>query len=110
MWCNPPSTGSAAIFGHACRGRGLASPHGAAWPNERCITKLENAHGTESRELLYRWPPWAGLSVGVHESVEKPDGVVFRCSVRGRRLEIPAWMFDRSACARCVLQLMPMST
>jgi hypothetical protein len=30
------STGSAAIFGHACRGKGLASPHGAAWPNERC--------------------------------------------------------------------------
>jgi len=71
-----------------------------AWPNERCITKLENAHGTESREPLYPWHPWAGLSVGVHESVEKPDGVVFRCSVRGRRLEIPAWMFDRSACAR----------
>jgi hypothetical protein len=35
-----------------------------AWPNERCITKLENAHGTESRELLYPWHPWAGLSVG----------------------------------------------
>ena len=65
-----------------------------------CTTKLENAHGTEFREILYPWHPWAGLSVGVHESVEKPDGVVFRCRVLGRRLEIPAWMFDRSACAR----------
>lgn len=40
------------------------------------------------------------LSVGVPESVEKPNGVVFRCSIRGRRPEIPAWMCDRSACAR----------
>ena len=40
------------------------------------------------------------LSVGVPESVEKPNGVVFRCSIRGRRPEIPAWICDRSACAR----------
>jgi hypothetical protein len=35
-WCNPPSTGSAAIFRYACRGRGLASAHGTTWPNEWC--------------------------------------------------------------------------
>ena len=64
------------------------------------ITKLENAHGTEFGELLYPWHPWAGLRIGLHESVSKPDGIVFRCRLYGRRLEIPAWMFDRSACAR----------
>ena len=30
MWCNPLSAGSATIFRHGCRGRGLASPHGTA--------------------------------------------------------------------------------
>jgi hypothetical protein len=30
-----------------------------------CTTKLENAHGTEFRELLYPWHPWFGLRVGV---------------------------------------------
>jgi hypothetical protein len=40
-------------------------------------TKLENTQGTELRELLYQWHPWAGLSVGVHESVEKPEIIIF---------------------------------
>jgi hypothetical protein len=39
----------------------------------------------------------------VHESIEKADGVVFRCTLSGseadRGLEIPAWMFDRTVCA-----------
>ena len=69
-----------------------------------CTTRFENAHGTELRELLYRWHPWFGLRVSIHEAVDKADGVVFRCSLNGtdadRRLEVPAWMFDRSACAR----------
>ena len=64
------------------------------------ITKLENAHGTEFGKVLYPWHPWAGLRIGLHESVSKPDGIVFRCRLLGRRLEIPAWMFDRSVCAR----------
>ncbi len=37
-------------------------------------------------------------------TVERSDGIVFRCNLTGsdadRWLEIPAWMFDRSACAR----------
>src|ERR1700739_4691956 len=73
----------------------------AAWC---CTTKLENTHGPEIRELLYPWHPWFGLRVAVHEAIVKSDGVVFRCSLSGseggRWLEIPAWMFDRSACAR----------
>jgi hypothetical protein len=66
-------------------------------------TKLKNTHGTEFRELLYPWHPWFGVRVTVHEAINKSN-VVFRCSQRGcdadRGLEVPAWMFDRSACAR----------
>ena len=65
-----------------------------------CTTKLENGHGTEFREVLYRWHPWFGLRVAVHEAVSRSDGIVFRCTLTGggRRLELPAWMFDRAAC------------
>jgi hypothetical protein len=69
-----------------------------------CTTRLENTHGTEFRELLYRWHPWFGLRIDVHEAIERPDGRVFRCTVSGsnedRWLELQAWMFDRSACAK----------
>ena len=73
----------------------LAAPH--------CTTRLENTHGTEIRELLYPWHPWFGLWGAVHDAINKSDGVIFRCSLSGsaagRWLEVPAWMFDRSACA-----------
>ena len=78
------------------RRRELLGPASGVGAND-CITKLDNAHGTEFGELLYPWHPWAGLRIGLHESVSKPDGIVFRCRLHGRRLEIPAWMFDRSA-------------
>ena len=69
-----------------------------------CTTRLENTHGPEFRELLYRWHPWFGLRVGVHEAIGRSGEVAFRCSLSGtdvdRWLEIPAWMFERSACAR----------
>lgn len=70
----------------------------------RCTTRLENAHGTVCREVLYRLHPWAGSEVFVHAVIDKADGVVFRCTLDGseteRFLEIPSWMFDRAACAR----------
>ena len=51
-----------------------------------------------ARRILYPWHPWAGhrpsrvgLETGWH---------CLSLSPHGRRLEIPAWMFDRSACAR----------
>ncbi len=76
-----------------------------------CTTKLENAHGTEFRELLYPWHPWSGLRIGTHEAIERPGGVVFRCDLTAsdanRWLEIPAWMFDRSACAKVRLAAEP---
>ena len=65
-------------------------------------TTFRNAHGTVLRELLYRWHPWFGLQVAIHEAVDKADGVVFRCTLNGsaadRWLEVPAWMFERAAC------------
>src|SRR2546421_7033887 len=76
-----------------------------------CTTRLENAHNTEFRELLYPWHPWSGLRIGIHETIERPGGVVFRCDLTAsdanRWLEIPAWMFDRSACAKVRLAVEP---
>jgi hypothetical protein len=70
----------------------------------RCTTKLKNAHRTEFRELLYRFHPWSGLPIAIHEAIDKPDGVLFRSDIvdsdSDRWREIPAWMFDRSACAK----------
>jgi len=81
---------------------GSRSRHAAG---QRCTTRRGNAHRTEisgEREVLYRWHPWAGCIVRVHEAVEKVDGTVLRCSRGGgateRWLELPAWMFDRAAC------------
>jgi hypothetical protein len=52
---------------------------------------------------LYRWHPWFGLLVCVHQAIDKADGVAFQCTLSGsdadRWLEIPARMFDRAACA-----------
>ena len=70
-----------------------------AW---RCTTTFENAHRTVLREVLYRHHPWFGRRVCVHETVDKADNVVFRCTLDESRaerwLEVPAWMFDRTAC------------
>jgi hypothetical protein len=44
------------------------------------------------------------LRICVNEAIDKSDGIVFRCSQRGsdadRCVEVPMWMFDRSACVR----------
>ncbi len=82
----------------ACDGQGSSAASCS------CTTRLENAHGTEFREVLYRWHPWFGLRVAVHETVTRLDGIVFRCTLTGgggRQLELPAWMFDRAACRDC---------
>lgn len=66
-----------------------------------CTTRFENAHRTVLREILYRYHPWFGRQ-DVHGTVDKADEVAFRCSLDGsqtdRWLEVPAWMFDRTAC------------
>src|ERR1700750_566864 len=78
----------------------------------RCTTTFENTHGTGYRELLYRWHPWCGLRGCVHEAIDRADGVAFRCRSSGADShlwrELPAWMFDRAACAdRATLSTSP---
>src|SRR5262245_34205049 len=98
-----PLTDRSARSGLCCRSRCEVAP--------RCTTRLENAHGTEFWELLYPWHPWSGLRIGIHEAIERSGGVVFRCDLTAsdanRWLEIPAWMFDRSACAKVRLAVEP---
>src|SRR3954468_23539272 len=77
-----------------------------------CTTRVENAHGTVVREVLYRWHPWFGLDVHVHAASTKSDGAYFRCTLNGadgaRWRELPAWMFDRAAClGPCMLVAEP---
>src|SRR3981189_1260431 len=67
-----------------------------------CTTRFENAHRTVLREVLYRHHPWFGRRVCIHRAVDKGGFVVFRCTLDGsqadRWLEVPAWIFDRTAC------------
>src|ERR1700736_649532 len=64
-------------------------------------TRFENAHRSVLREVLYRHHPWFGRRVCIHGTVERAGYVVFRCTLEGsqsdRWLEVPAWMFDRTA-------------
>src|SRR3954465_14846452 len=49
----------------------------------RCTTRVENAHGTVVREVLYRWHPWFGLAVHVHAAIPQSDGGYFRSTLDG---------------------------
>jgi hypothetical protein len=64
-------------------------------------TRFENAHRTVLREVLYRHHPWFGRRVCIHGTVDKAGYVFFRCTLEesqaDRWLEVPAWMFDRTA-------------
>src|SRR5246500_3206199 len=46
--------------------------------------------------------PWFGRRGCIHGAVDKDGFVVFRCTLEAsqadRGLEVPAWMFDRTAC------------
>ena len=76
-----------------------------------CTTRRQNAHRTEERKVLYAWHPWAECIVHIHEVIEKASGDVARCShddgTSGRLLELPIWMFDRSACAPTRVEAFP---
>jgi hypothetical protein len=78
---------------------------------DNCTTRRQNAHRTEERKVLYLWHPWAGCIVHIHEVIEKAAGDVARCShddgASGRLLELPTWMFDRSACVRMRVEAFP---
>src|ERR1700675_1816433 len=64
-------------------------------------TRFENAHRIVLREVLYRHHPWFGRRVCIHGTIDKAGYVFFRCTLEGsqadRWLEVPAWMFDRTA-------------
>lgn len=76
-----------------------------------CTTRRQNAHRAEERQVLYPWHPWAGCIVHIREVIEKAGGDVTRCShdggASGRLLELPIWMFDRSACAPMRVEAFP---
>src|SRR3982074_3952157 len=63
---------------------GCSSPDAGG---DDCTTTFENAHRTVLREVLYRHHPWFGRRVCVHETVEKADDVVFRCTLDGSQAE-----------------------
>jgi hypothetical protein len=84
---------------------------GSSAAGDNCTTRRQNAHRTEERKVLYPWHPWAGCIVHIHEVIEKAAGDVARCShddgASGRLLELPIWMFDRSACAPMRVEAFP---
>ena len=82
--------------------------------DRHCTTRRRNTHRTdklEERQVLYRWHPWTGCVVHVHEVIGKVSGKVLRCSRKtcpaGPWLEVPVWMFDRTACLAMQLAACP---
>ena len=72
-----------------------------------CTTRQQNAHITETRELLYRWHCWYGQPVYIFGTVTRGEHVFLRCALdrgeSGRLLEVPRWMFEATACCRMVM-------
>jgi hypothetical protein len=72
-----------------------------------CTTRQQNAHITDTRELLYRWHCWYGQPVYIFGTVTRGAEVFLRCALdrgeSGRLLEVPQWMFEATACCRMVL-------
>ena len=64
-----------------------------------------NTHSIESEEVRYRWHPWYGRRVCIHEDLDKKGEGIRRCrsenDLNARPLELPAWMFDEERC-RCM--------
>jgi hypothetical protein len=76
-----------------------------------CTRRRDNAHKIKELEVLYRWHPWFGHVVHVHEVIEQRAVSIVRCSLDGdasaRWLELPQWMFDRAACLSIRLAASP---
>ncbi len=72
-----------------------------------CTSRQQNAHITDTRELLYRWHCWYGRPVYIFGTVTRGEHVFLRCALdrgeSGRLLEVPQWMFEATACCRMVL-------
>ena len=67
-----------------------------------CTSSQSKTHSIESQEVRYRWHPWYGRAVWIHEDLEKHGEGIRRCrsenNVKARPLELPAWMFDEERC------------
>jgi hypothetical protein len=76
-----------------------------------CTTRSDKTHITEAHVVHYRWHPWYGRTVYVFKEIDKNNSTFFRCALEpaktARPLEVPKWMFDTAACARCSLQDSP---
>jgi len=73
-------------------------------PSEDSYTTLrQNTNGNEVSELLYHLPPFQAI-VHLLEALSRGPHT-FYCglsgSVSGQRLEVPAWMSDRSLSGHC---------
>ena len=74
------------------------SSSGPGAGGRRCRTRRRNAHRTgeaEEREVLYRWHPWSGRVVHVHEVVEKKPA---RCCAAANAVRGGGWSF-RPGCS-----------
>ena len=67
-----------------------------------CTSSQSKTHNIESQEGRYRWHPWYGRAVWIHEDLEKSGEGIRRCrsenNLNARPLELPAWMFDEGRC------------
>jgi len=68
-----------------------------------CTTTIRNAHNTDERDIIYVWHPWVGRRVEILRVFERGGVLTVRCRLPGSAqclpLEVPSWMFERSACA-----------
>ena len=72
-----------------------------------CTSHQSNTHSTESREVVYPWPPWFGRVVWIYRARVNRGWMVAHCGWEPphecRGLEVPLWLFDRAVC--CQLRL-----
>ena len=68
-----------------------------------CTTTIRNAHNTDERDIIYAWHPWVGRRLEILRIFERGGVSAVRCRLAGHAqclpLEVPSWMFERSACA-----------
>jgi len=82
----------------------------------RCTSQQRNTHSTDSRVVRYRWHPWFGQEVWVHQArqCQWHAETVLRCGLTPdldtRSVEVPLWMFDGAACDVMVLSEAPTSS
>ena len=109
----------------ACRrifsGLRASNAAGDVWPSAcaagaGCTSQQRNTHSTDSRVVRYRWHPWFGQEVWVHQArqCQWHAETVVRCGLTpdldARSVEVPLWMFDGAVCDVMVLSEAPTSS